>query len=140
LDNQQINHIKFKGKRNPFLFLEKVKSIGMDLSKSDKKVARELIEKGLETEFEEGLSEFADIIADWQSGKTSIKDSYYGLFKSVAEFDKHIGRRYDRMTGSNYFWIVLQLFVDKKIPLSEMDRFAPDVQMRFRFLMDKHED
>ncbi len=109
----------------------------MDLSKSDKKVARELIEKGLETEFEEGLSEFADIIADWQSGKTSIKDSYYGLFKSVAEFDKHIGRRYDRMRGSNYFWIVLQLFVDKKIPLSEMDRFAPDVQMRFRFLMDE---
>jgi hypothetical protein len=137
LANQQINHIKFKGKRNPFLFLENVKSIGMDLSKSDKKVARELIEKGLETEFEEGLSEFADIIADWQSGKTSIKDSYYGLFKSVAEFDKHIGSRYDRMRGSNYFWIVLQLFVDKKIPLSEMDRFAPDVQMRFRLLMDE---
>ncbi len=81
----------------------------MTLSKPDKKVARELIERGLETEFEEGLTEFAGIIADWQSGKTSVKDTYYGLFKSVAEFDKHIARRYDRMTGSNYFWIVLQL-------------------------------
>ncbi|HOY96492.1 MAG TPA: hypothetical protein PK509_12185 [Catalimonadaceae bacterium] len=109
----------------------------MTLSKPDKKVARELIERGLETEFEEGLTEFAGIIADWQSGKTSVKDTYYGLFKSVAEFDKHIARRYDRITGSNYFWIVLQLFVDKKIPISEMDRFAPDVQMRYRFLMDE---
>ena len=109
----------------------------MTLSKPDKKVARELIERGLETEFEEGLTEFAGIIADWQSGKTSVKDTYYGLFKSVAEFDKHIARRYDRITGSNYYWIVLQLFVDKKIPISEMDRFAPDVQMRYRFLMDE---
>ncbi|HPI12045.1 MAG TPA: hypothetical protein PLK63_13470 [Catalimonadaceae bacterium] len=109
----------------------------MTLSKPDKKVARELIERGLEMEFEEGLTEFAGIIADWQSGKTSVKDTYYGLFKSVAEFDKHIARRYDRITGSNYYWIVLQLFVDKKIPISEMDRFAPDVQMRYRFLMDE---
>jgi hypothetical protein len=108
----------------------------MELSKPDKKVARELIERGLETEFEEGLAEFAGIIANWQSGKTSVKDSYYGLFKSVAEFDKHIGNRYDRMRGSNYFWIVLQLFVDKKIPVSEMDRFSPDVQVRYRFLME----
>jgi hypothetical protein len=109
----------------------------MELSKPDKKVARVLIERGLETEFEKGLAEFTGIIAGWQSGKTPVKDSYYRLYKSVAEFDKHIGRRYDRMTGSNYFWIVLQLFVDKKIPLSEMDRFAPDVQMRFRLLMDE---
>lgn len=109
----------------------------MNLSKSDKKVARELIEMGLVNEFEGGLSEFAGIIADWQSGKISTKDSYYGLFKSVAEFDKHIGMRYDRMTGSNYFWIVLQLFVDKKIPESEMERFSPDVQIRYRFLMDE---
>ena len=107
----------------------------MTLSKPDKKLARELIEKGLETEFEEGLTEFAAIIADWESGKKPVNDSYYALFKSVAEFDKHISNRYDRMTGSNYFWIVLQLFMDKKIPLSEMDRFAPDVQIRFRFLL-----
>jgi hypothetical protein len=109
----------------------------MELSKPDKKVARELIEKGLLTEFEEGLAEFAGIISDWQSGKTPVKDSYYGLFKSVAELDKHIGRRYDRVTGSNYFWIVFQLFVDKKIPLSEMERFSQDVQVRYRFLMDE---
>ena len=48
----------------------------MDLSKSDKKVARELIEKGLVTEFEEGLTEFAAIIANWKSGNASVKDSY----------------------------------------------------------------
>ena len=109
----------------------------MNLSKSDKKVARELIERGIETEFAEGMAGFAGIISDWQSGKTPIRDSYSGLYKSVKEFDKHIANRYDRMTGSNYFWIVFQLFVEKKIPESEIDRFSEDVQNRIRFLMDE---
>jgi len=89
----------------------------MDLSKSDKKIARELIDRGLEIEFKEGMAKFAGIVGAWQSGKTETRDSYYQLYKSVREFDKHIGQRYDAMRASDYFWVVIQLFKEKKTQL-----------------------
>jgi hypothetical protein len=109
----------------------------MDLSKSDKKVARDLIDRGVEIELNEGLASFANIIDDWKNGKTEPRDSYHRLYKSVKEFDKHIARRYDAMRASDYFWVVIQLFQEKKIPDSELDRFSPEVQVRIQFVLNE---
>ena len=39
----------------------------MELSKKDKKIAREIIEKGLQKEFAKGLYKFDTILNEWKS-------------------------------------------------------------------------
>jgi len=107
----------------------------MDLSKGDKKIAREIIDRGLIVEFEEGMEKFDQIMDSWRAGKTETKDAYYDLFQSVKDFDKNISYRYDGLSGSRYFQTVVDLLVDKKIPESEINRFRPEVQERYYHLI-----
>jgi hypothetical protein len=48
----------------------------MQLSKKDKKVAREVIEKGLQREFEKGLSVSNSIIGEWKGKVINNRDAY----------------------------------------------------------------
>ena len=41
----------------------------IELTKSEKKVARAAIDKGLDAEFREGLENFEAILKDWREGK-----------------------------------------------------------------------
>ena len=77
----------------------------MELSKKDKKVAREVIEKGLQIEFANGLKKAEKVIENWKKNPGQNREAYHLLFSAIYDFDKHIARRYDRMTGSKYFYI-----------------------------------
>jgi hypothetical protein len=87
----------------------------MDLSKKDKKIARQIIEKGLQEEFGRGLNSFDSILIDWKEQKRDNRDSYHLLYKTVSDFDKKIARRYDRVTGSNYLLIIAEQLSDSVI-------------------------
>lgn len=73
-----------------------------EMSKADKKIIRELIDKGLQKEFETGIAKVEKIIADWRRDHTDNGETYRGIYKAIKEFDKHIARRYDGMGGSMY--------------------------------------
>lgn len=74
------------------------------LSKKDKRIARELIEKGLQAEFRHGLLEMDPIIQQWKNKQSENREAYHNLYKALTDFDKHIAIRYDRITGSRYVY------------------------------------
>jgi len=74
----------------------------IELSKREKKLARELIEKGLREEFKRGMLSFDVILQQWKNEDGDVKENYYKIFNAVTDFDKQIARRYDGMTGSKY--------------------------------------
>jgi hypothetical protein len=79
----------------------------MELSKSDKKAARSIIDKGINEELENGLKEFSKILKVWEENRSDNRETYYALYRRVKDFDKHIARLYDDMTGSHYLFIII---------------------------------
>jgi len=112
----------------------------MELSKKDKKVAREIIEKGVQIEFANGLSEAGTIIKKWENHGLENSEAYHLLVKTVKDFDKHIARRYDALTGSRYFLTVVDLYADGIITDEDTKNFSPVVSeeiQRIKRLLDK---
>ena len=101
----------------------------IELTKSQKKVARELIDLGLHREcksFGMKIAKFANS-SDWE---TKPHELYLKLYKKVVSFDKNIARRYDGMTGSRYFNTVWGLFYDGILTEEDIDRFDDEVKNR----------
>jgi hypothetical protein len=99
-----------------------------DLPKKDKKVARQLMDKGLLIEFEHGLNSFAAILEEWKTTNGDVKETYYKLFSAVKDFDKHIARRYDGIGGSRYLETVIAQLADDVYDISEIEGFSPEVK------------
>lgn len=100
----------------------------LQLSKHDKKVAKAIIEKGLQIEFAKGLF-FADsVLDDWKNNVRNNRESYHLLFKAVSEFDKHIAKRYDGMTGSKYIFVIAAQLIDGIIDEADLQGLSEDAQ------------
>jgi len=99
-----------------------------ELPKKDKKVARQLMDKGLLIEFERGLKSFDAILQKWKTENGDVKETYYAIFSAVKDFDKHIARRYDGISGSRYLQTVVAQLVDDVYDISETDAFSPEVK------------
>lgn len=98
----------------------------MELSKSDKRIARTIIEKGLLNEFVKGLNKADKILNDWKQGKGDVRESYYALFKHISGFDKGIARRYDGMRNSDLLFVVIQQLNEGLIDKQELDSFSEE--------------
>jgi hypothetical protein len=101
----------------------------MELSKKDKKVAREIIDKGLQLELESGLSKADAILQSWKSTAKDNKDTYHQLYEHTVNFDKHIARRYDGMTGSSYLLIIIGQMHDNVIQEEDLVDFSEEVRL-----------
>ncbi len=99
----------------------------MELSKANKKVAREVIEKGSQIEFANGLKKADDALQKWKYHDLGNKEAYYLLFNTITDFDEHIATRYDAMTGSKYFTIVADLFTERIITEADIKDFSPEI-------------
>ena len=100
-----------------------------ELSKSEKKVARAAIDKGLDAEFREGMEEFEAIIKDWREGKFSTnKEAYHQLFKAVDKKDDAIGRRYNGLTGGRYLITVVDIYRDGYINVDDIQGFREETK------------
>jgi hypothetical protein len=99
-----------------------------ELPKKDKKLARQLIDKGLLIEFEQGLRSFDAILQEWKANGGDVRETYCKIFTTVKEFDKHIARRYDEIGGSRYLETVIAQLADDLYDVSEIDGFSPEVK------------
>ena len=101
-----------------------------DLNKREKKIARQLIDKGLDTAFANALNAAESIIENWHAKKLDNRDAYLQLFKIVNKHDNDIARRYDRLTGSKYLVTVAQLFSEKIISEEDISGFSEETKQR----------
>ena len=113
---------------------------GLDLTKSQKRIARQVIEIGLVREFETGIGNIDRIIQQWKGEKLETKETYYQIYDSLKKFDKHIARRYDGMTGSGYLFIMAGQLADKAITIDDLNVFDPDVRNRIISISRINED
>lgn len=95
-----------------------------DLSKSEKKLAKVAIDKGLDAELIEGLKNFEAILKTWRAGKfeTNI-DAYHTLYSAVKDKDYAIQRRYDGLSGSRYLTTVAAIYKDGYINEQDIEGF-----------------
>jgi hypothetical protein len=100
----------------------------MELSKADKKAAREIIEKGLQNEFANGLNKFQTILNNWKENKIDNREAYQTLYRSVKNYDKHIARRYDNMKGSTYLLIIAGQLIDEAITVDDLNALSEEAQ------------
>ncbi len=100
----------------------------MELSKRDKKIARQIIEIGLQKEFAKGLYNADSVLNDWKEKVRDNRESYHLLYKAINNFDKHIARRYDSMSGSKYAWIIAAQLGDEMISESDLAELSENVR------------
>ena len=107
---------------------------GTDLSKSQKKIARQIIEKGLQKEFMDGIIELDNIITKWKINELDNRNAYHELYDSLTKHDKHIAGRYDNMGGSKYLYVIAGQLFDGAITKNDLDDFNEDVRESILFL------
>src|SRR5258705_2867454 len=99
-----------------------------NLSKKDKAVLRQLIEKGVQAEFKKALTDAAAIIQKWQKDDLQNREAYHELFSTVQENNKFIARRYDAISGSHYVDTVIGIYRDKQISEEDLSQLSDDVR------------
>lgn len=100
-----------------------------ELSKSQKKIARKVMDKGLENHYLKGLREAGSILSDWQNGKfVNQKEAYMQLYKCIEKNDKHIAWLYNDKGGSRWVEIMAGQLADKVISISDIKDFDEEVR------------
>ena len=105
-----------------------------ELTKSQKKIARRIIEMGLQREYEAGIKKLDTIISGWKREEIDNRNAYMKLYRSLTSHDKHIARRYNRMSGSWYLYIIAAQLADKVIVIEELNDFPEDIRQKIYLL------
>lgn len=108
----------------------------MELSKNDKKIALEVIEKGLQNEFKANLTKYLQVLKEWEAHPVDNRETYNKLYKKVIKFDKHLGQRYDGMTDSKHLLIVAAQLVDGVISREDLEPFSEEVKQRIEQIIN----
>jgi len=90
-----------------------------EFSKPEKKIVRQVIETGLQRDFQSCILDIDQIIQQWKSKQLSNREAYHEIFGKVKENDKYIARMYDDLRGSTYMIVLQGLLANKTI--SEAD-------------------
>jgi hypothetical protein len=106
----------------------------MELTKKERKIAREIIEIGLMKEFSNGLLEADKVLNDWKNNSMNNRDAYHLLYQKIENFDKRIARRYDGMTGSKYVYIIVAQLADGVITEGDLEKFPEELRLKIKFM------
>jgi hypothetical protein len=94
------------------------------LSKSEKKIARAVMDKGLENHYIRSLSEAEAIIKKWREGGfKNTRDAYMKLYKSIEKNDDNIGLIYNDKGGSRWVEVIAWQLHQGVITLEDLKDF-----------------
>lgn len=95
-----------------------------EFPKADKKVARKVIETGLQRDYEKSIQEMDTIIQDWKLNKLGNQEAYLKLYKTMIKNDKYIGRMYNDLRGSTYMLTILGLLSNNVLTEADLKDFS----------------
>jgi hypothetical protein len=99
-----------------------------ELTGSEKKLVRELINKGQQQEYQMAIKGLNRVIDEWKEKKMDNRDAYLKLYKTLEEHNKHIAQRYNGMKGSMYLFAIASLLADELINTDDMNGFSEQNQ------------
>ncbi len=102
----------------------------MELSKSDKKIARILMDKGILKEIEICNTSVLAILTDWKNDKKETRETYGKVYEIVKKNDKYIASNYDGISGSHYFDTVLNMYCKGMITEADIEPFSETIKVR----------
>lgn len=98
------------------------------LSKSQKKIARIVMDKGLDKHYFNALKDAESILLKWQGGAfENNSEAYMKLFKSIRRNDRNIAVIYDDKGGSRWVEIMALQLADGVITIEDLSDFEPEV-------------
>ncbi len=106
-----------------------------DLNKKEKRICRELMDRSIEKEFETGLKEAEATIKEWKDDELACRLAFHKLRDNINDFRKHLARRYDGLSGSDYLRVVAEILNDEYImedDIKELSDEAKDEIMRWQ--------
>jgi hypothetical protein len=95
-----------------------------EFSKAEKKIVRQVIETGLQRDFESSILDIDQIIQQWKSKKLSNQEAYHEIFGKVKKNDKYIARMYDDLRGSTHMMILQGLITNNTISEADLSGFS----------------
>jgi len=98
------------------------------LSKSQKKIARKVMDKGILKDYRDSLEAAEKIICDWNLGNYTDKEAYMELYKQVLTHDKIIARRYNDKGGSRWVEIMADQLANGVVDLDDLAEFEDEVK------------
>src|SRR5680860_1280435 len=105
-----------------------------NLSKLQKRLDRKVLDKGRLKDYERANERTASLIDQWRDGQSDHRKAYLDIYSHVVKYDKHVARRYDRMTGSRYLFIIAAQLGDKCITRQDLEEFNPEVIEKINIL------
>jgi len=108
----------------------------IELTKNQKKTSRELIALGLQRECQSFKNEIEQFIGSLEWKTEDPQKLYHKLYDIVTTFDKHIGKRYNNLSGSQYFYTILDLFYNEILMPEDIARFDIEVQNKLASIKD----
>ncbi len=100
-----------------------------ELSKSQKKIARIVIDRGLENHYIRGLTDAEAILGKWRNGKfASTLEAYMKLFQRIKKNDIHIARIYNNKGGSRWVEVMADQLTDGVITIEDLRDFDEEVR------------
>ncbi len=98
------------------------------LSKSQKKIARIVMDKGLDIHYIKALKDAESILLKWRGGSfKDNKEAYMNLFKSIDLNDNKIAAIYNDKGGSRWVEIMALQLADSVITVGDLQDFEPEV-------------
>lgn len=101
-----------------------------DLTKSQKKKARELIDIALRRDYVEAVRRVKTICDSFVEGESDPREFYMELYSTIKNKDKDIGRRYDDLTGSQYFMRLSMLLKEGVLTEEDLQGLNPELKER----------
>lgn len=108
----------------------------IELTKKDKKIARAIIEMGLQKDYAIAITKADAIINDWKNKKLDNREAYLALYARIHKSDKLIARRYDNMSGSKYIYIIAGQLIDGIIEEDDLNEFSDDAIQTIKMLVN----
>lgn len=100
-----------------------------DLSKEQKKIARRVIDKGLETQYARVLDETGNIYRRWSGGGfTNNREAYKELYSCIKEHDRDIALTYNGVGGSRWVELMSDQLAIGVISKSDLEDFDEEVR------------
>lgn len=102
----------------------------MELSKSDKKIARILMDKGILKEIKICDTSVLVILTDQKNDKTETQETYGKVYEIVKKNDKYIASNYDEISGIHYFDTVLNMYCKGLVSEEDLKPFSETIRER----------
>ncbi len=99
------------------------------LSKSQKKIARVVMDKGIDNHYINALKDVESILLKWHNGVfKDSREAYMNMFNCVQRNDNNIAEIYNDKGGSRWVEVMALQLADGVISTDDLNDFDPEVK------------